>query len=256
MLKYEIKPIFLDGEKTKYVADTNGDIFNSETNYKLSLQLDKDGYYIVKITHNGRSITKRVNQLVASAFIPNPENKPEAHHIDRDRQNNKPSNLQWCTRKEHFDIERRDFNKFTRSRGERNGSAQCTDDTMRTAALEMCNGVSVVEVSKKFNISKSTLYDVYNKKSWTHITGDLEFPERTLPSKDNYSNELKNNILKLLLKNLSPRQISKELNLVYTDKLKNYIKTLKNRKIKKKGSTTIESDDMYDDNKYYVIDIH
>lgn len=49
---------------------------------------------------------RRVNRLVAQAFIPNPDNKPEVNHKDRNKQNNLLSNLEWNTRKEN--IEHRD----------------------------------------------------------------------------------------------------------------------------------------------------
>lgn len=60
-------------------------------NKMLSVQLYKDG--------KGRSYL--IHRLVAQAFIPNLENKPQVNHIDGNRFNNKVSNLEWCTSKEN-----------------------------------------------------------------------------------------------------------------------------------------------------------
>lgn len=56
----------------------------------------------VKLYKEGKSFQRYVARLVAEAFIPNPENKPEVHHIDGNPLNNDVSNLMWVTHEEHI----------------------------------------------------------------------------------------------------------------------------------------------------------
>ena len=57
----------------------------------------KDNYYRIK--YNQQILY--VHRLVAETFIPNPENKNQVDHIDRDPSNNNIENLRWVTRQEN-----------------------------------------------------------------------------------------------------------------------------------------------------------
>lgn len=58
---------------------------------------DKDGYLLVHIPIDGKSITKKVHRLVAQTFLPNPNGLPMVNHKDCNRANNHVENLEWCT---------------------------------------------------------------------------------------------------------------------------------------------------------------
>lgn len=76
----------------------NGRIVNERI---LKPGLDLYGYKIV-VLFNGKSRkTCTVHRLVAMAFVPNPENKPEIDHINTIRTDNRVENLRWATRKEN-----------------------------------------------------------------------------------------------------------------------------------------------------------
>lgn len=61
----------------------------------------KYGYLTVGLYKKCKHKVFRVNRLVAEAFIPNPENKPEVNHKDTNKENNHVSNLEWNTRSEN-----------------------------------------------------------------------------------------------------------------------------------------------------------
>ena len=63
---------------------------------------DKDGYLRVNLYKNGKEANFFVHRLVARAFIPNPENKPEVNHKDEVKSNNYRTNLEWMTTKENI----------------------------------------------------------------------------------------------------------------------------------------------------------
>ena len=68
----------------------------------LSLVNGRYNYKLVTLAKKGKRTMYRVHRLVAEAFIPNPDNKPQVNHIDEDKSNNRADNLNWMTAMENM----------------------------------------------------------------------------------------------------------------------------------------------------------
>lgn len=63
----------------------------------LSEKISNKGYKEVTLMINGKHYYKRVHQLIALTFIPNPNNYPHINHINENKLDNSVENLEWCT---------------------------------------------------------------------------------------------------------------------------------------------------------------
>ena len=89
-------------EYSNYSVSRNGDIRNDRTGKLKTGRLNRYGYPVVDLYSNGERQTERIHRLVAEAFVPNPECKPQVNHINGDKTNNSADNLEWVTPSENM----------------------------------------------------------------------------------------------------------------------------------------------------------
>lgn len=88
----------IPGYEDRYRVTSWGRVFNVTTSRFMSQYPTKKGYLRVDLYDaKGKRTHLKVHRLVALAFIPNPDDKPQVNHIDGNKQNNSITNLEWVT---------------------------------------------------------------------------------------------------------------------------------------------------------------
>lgn len=98
--RYEVSNLGRIKSLSRYIARKDGRVSLRRSQYlKFS---DSHGYKRVYLAKDCTRKKFPVHRLVAEAFVPNPENKPEINHKDGIKNNNIYTNLEWVTRSENI----------------------------------------------------------------------------------------------------------------------------------------------------------
>jgi len=82
-----------------YEVSNLGNVRNKKTG-RILKSYDKGGYAVISLSKTKGKLYQ-IHRLVCQAFIPNPENKPQVNHKDKNGLNNNVSNLEWNSHQEN-----------------------------------------------------------------------------------------------------------------------------------------------------------
>ena len=126
-----------------------GVVMSIKTQKIKSCWVGKNGYRYVDLYSDNKSTKIALHRLLATAFIPNPDNKRTVNHIDHNKLNNDLANLEWST-----DSENIAHSYTSKTRG---SSLKLSNQDLKEIAKEFFSGASLTELAKKHGVSTATL---------------------------------------------------------------------------------------------------
>lgn len=84
----------IPGYEGRYQISSNGKVHSA--NGIRATYISNSGYERISLWMNGKGQKVSVHRLVASAFVPNPNNYTLVNHKDGNKLNNNADNLEWC----------------------------------------------------------------------------------------------------------------------------------------------------------------
>ena len=108
----------------------------------------RKGYNYVHLFKNGIRKRMAVHRLVAEAFIPNPDNKPQIDHINTIRDDNRVENLHWVTPKENMENPLTKENKSKSQKGKSKGEPKSKESKDK---IGKANSIKVAQLDKDTN---------------------------------------------------------------------------------------------------------
>ena len=130
---------------------------NYKRSGKIKLLLpakDKKGYLRTALMKSGIIRTVKIHRIVAIAFIPNPENKPQVNHKDGIKDNNFADNLEWATNKENI-IHAYANNLVNVAEGDSHPRVTISNELLLQIKKENEDGIPKRELARKYNFHRS-----------------------------------------------------------------------------------------------------
>ena len=206
------KRVIIDGVKTEYFVSRSGDVISRYKHKERHLKgftTDK-GYMYVKLWINNKTRAAFIHRLVATAYIPNPDNKPEVNHKDGVKSHNYDTNLEWVTSKENKK-HAKETGLSNYAKLEKSGDAKYTNKQIEKACKLMEeNKLTLNEITEKTGVDKDSLYYIRTKSGWKDISSKYKFPDKPLTISKAYDIKIIKKVCKYLEQGKPDKEISKK----------------------------------------------
>jgi len=132
----------------------------------LKSNLNNRGYEYIELNVGGKSKCVSIHRLLAEAFIPNPENKPQVNHKNGIKHDNRIENLEWCTAKENSS-HAWDNGLTVGKSGEENANAKLSIQCIyKIRKIHNTGLLTQKQIAKAFDVGQTTISEIVRNKRW------------------------------------------------------------------------------------------
>lgn len=151
------------GHEGKYEVSNLGKVRNIKRNTIQKGHETTKGYLVVSISHKQTLL----HRIIATAFVPNPDNKETVNHINGIKTDNRIENLEWLTNGENM--------AHASKLGLLSGKGQTSHNVIlsESQVIEMRKqgneGLKAKEIAANFNISVRQTHSILSGESWKKL---------------------------------------------------------------------------------------
>lgn len=138
----------------------------TEERFLKQYENNRTGYKFLQPRLNGKPKNETIHRLVAMTFIDNPEGLFCVNHKDGNKHNNCVDNLEWCSNEynhKHATL------TGLKAKGEKVGTSKLNMCCVIAIKKLISKGWSDKKISNLFEVSRSNITMIRNRKIWKHV---------------------------------------------------------------------------------------
>lgn len=161
--------IYTPERTSKITRDRNGEPETFSVTYKQKLAKPwiQKGYKLVSVSINNKRVKFFVHRLVAMAFVDGYSPELSVNHINGDKLDNRPENLEWITLAENTKHQWK--TGLVDLRGENSPTHKLSQNQVIHIRKALRAGVSANSLSIIAGVDPSTIYLIEKGKRWKHL---------------------------------------------------------------------------------------